>query len=53
MAIDLGKLEHVDPRKLWINEPNDFTPWLAANISMLGEALGIDLELAWISTERN
>jgi len=45
MEIRLGKLEHVDPRKLWSSEPGDFTPWLAENIGLLGEALGIDLEL--------
>ena len=41
----LGKLEQVDPRLLWISEPAHFTPWLASNLSTLGEALGIELEL--------
>lgn len=45
MDIELGKLEHVDPRKLWSSEPGEFTPWLAKNMSLLGEALGLDLEL--------
>jgi hypothetical protein len=45
MELRLGKLEHVDPRKLWNSEPAAFTPWLASNISLLGEALGLDLEL--------
>src|SRR5215469_16133462 len=43
--ISLGKLEHLDPRTLWKNEAGDFTPWLADNLPMLGEALGLDLQL--------
>jgi hypothetical protein len=50
MEISLGKLEHVNPRKLWSSEPGHFTPWLAQNIGHLGEALGIDLEL--VQTEK-
>ena len=43
----LGRLERVDLRDIWASEAVDFTPWLAreANLAMLGEALGIDLEL--------
>lgn len=43
----LGKLELVDPRTLWASESADFTPWLAQpeNVSVLGEALGIELEV--------
>ena len=48
MAIlqDLARIERVeDLRKVWEHEAADFTPWLAKNISLLGEALGIeDLE---------
>ena len=36
---ELGKLEVVDVREVWANEPQDFTPWLAENIELLGEAL--------------
>lgn len=43
--VTLGKLESIDPRTLWPMEAKDFTPWLAANLGMLGEALGLDLEL--------
>ena len=39
------KIERVDLRKAWPNEAQDFTPWLAENITELGEALGMDLEL--------
>ena len=42
---NLAKIERVDLREAWPNEARDFTPWLAANIGELGEALGMDLEL--------
>jgi hypothetical protein len=45
MPPELGQLE---PRTLWTREAYDFTPWLADNLSLLGEALGLDLELAQI-----
>ncbi len=41
---ELGKLERVEPRTIWPNEANDFTPWLADNLDLLGEELGLDLE---------
>jgi hypothetical protein len=43
----LGRLERVDLRNIWISEASSFAPWLARpeNIAVLGEALGIDLEL--------
>ncbi len=43
----LGRLTRVDLRDIWISEASDFTPWLAReeNLTVLGEALGIDLEL--------
>ena len=42
---DLGAIQRVDIRGVWPNEAADFTPWLAENMSVLGEALGMDLEL--------
>ena len=45
MDIALGKLEHVNARTVWQSEARDFTPWLAQNLGLLGEALGLDLEL--------
>ena len=45
MSVELGRLEHVDPRSVWVHEAHDFTPWLLANADRLSEALGIDLEL--------
>lgn len=44
-AAELGKLERVDPRQVWIREDHDFTPWLLGNADGLAEALGIELEL--------
>lgn len=43
----LGRLERVDLREAWSSESSDFTPWLAEadNLSLLGEAIGLDLEL--------
>src|SRR5262249_61031792 len=44
---NLGRLERVELRNIWISEASDFTPWLARkeNLDILGETLGIDLEL--------
>lgn len=45
--IKLAKLEIVDLRSAWETEDRHFTPWLAReeNLSLLGEAIGIELEL--------
>jgi hypothetical protein len=44
---DLGRLERVDLRDIWLSEASDFTPWLARkeNLDILGQTLVIDLEL--------
>ena len=46
-VVTLGKLEAVSLREAWPNEAANFTPWLAedANLALLGEALGLQLEL--------
>ena len=44
-STELASIDRVDLREVWPNEAADFTPWLAENISRLGQALGIDLEL--------
>lgn len=46
MAMDLGTLEEVDLRAKWTRESEEFTPWLAEekNLTLLGDALGLDLE---------
>ncbi len=37
-------IEIVDVRAKWTNEAHDFTPWLAKNLRILGEAVGLKLE---------
>ncbi len=50
--VELGRLERVALREAWPDEARNFTPWLAddTNLGLLGEALGIQLELE--TTER-
>lgn len=45
--MELGTLVKVDLREQWKKEDTDFTPWLALdkNIELLGEAIGIELEV--------
>lgn len=45
----LGKLEPVNLRDIWKNEPRDFTRWIADNLSLLGEVL--NMELVSVQTE--
>ena len=41
---DLGRLRRVaNPRDVWVSESGDFTPWLAENIDVLAEELGMTL----------
>ena len=41
----LGRLERVDLRQVWQREANSFTPWLAENLHLIGEAIEMDLSL--------
>src|SRR3972149_9012953 len=45
MMQELGKLQRIDAREVWKHEAQEFTPWLKENISLLGAALGLDLDL--------
>ena len=47
MNIHLGRLNKVDLRDFFKDEAKDFTPWLAeeTNLELLGETLGLDIEL--------
>ncbi|MCY4436844.1 MAG: DUF4268 domain-containing protein [Chloroflexi bacterium] len=38
------EIEQVDVRAKWPDEALDFTPWLAENLHMLGDAIGLKLE---------
>lgn len=50
---NLGRLEKVDLREAWSSEASHFTPWLAQeeNLALLGETIGIDLELEAVERE--
>ena len=41
----LGRIEEVDLRQIWQDEADDFTPWLAEHLDLLGEALDLNLDL--------
>lgn len=45
MTNTLGRLEPVDPRKVWPSESHAFTPWLLTDAQALSEAVGMDLNL--------
>ncbi|MDQ3573480.1 MAG: DUF4268 domain-containing protein [Actinomycetota bacterium] len=47
---NLGRLAPVDERSVWSSESSDFTPWLAANLHLLGDALRMD-ELTLVERE--
>ncbi len=47
---ELGRFESVDLREAWETEAQDFTPWLAQNLSVLAETLDMELELEAIET---
>jgi hypothetical protein len=42
---EFGVLRRAELRRLWPGEAPDFTSWLAKNLSALGDALGLELEL--------
>ena len=44
---NLSRLVRVDLRDIWKSESSEFTPWLARadNLELLGDTLGLDLEL--------
>lgn len=48
---DFGELKTLDPRVAWPNEARDFTPWLAANITKLGDALDMQLEVTAVEAD--
>jgi hypothetical protein len=44
-SLSFGTLERVSVRAGWPHEAHEFTPWLAENVGLLGEALNLSLEL--------
>jgi len=51
--MQLGKLKKIDLRKVWVNEPRQFSKWLSKeeNLNLLGEEIGIDI--SFIKAEAN
>ena len=47
---EIGTLTPVDVRELWPDEARDFTPWLAEQQDLLGQALALD-QLAFVEKE--
>ncbi len=45
MTTEFGKIKPVDIKTIWRNEPQNFTPWLGDNLNVLGELIGLDLDL--------
>jgi hypothetical protein len=47
MTDNLGRLQRVPLREVWLNESTHFTPWLARpeNLQLLGETLKLELEV--------
>lgn len=43
--MQLGRIECLDLRSVWPHEALALTPWLLTNANVLGDVLGIDLEL--------
>jgi len=43
--MEFGNLHQIEIREIWANEATKFTPWLAENIQLLGDELGLELEL--------
>ena len=45
MTVPEDGIKQVEVRKLWEHEALNFTPWLAKNLHLLGDTLGMKLEL--------
>ena len=48
---ELGRIEKVELRGIWRREDENFTPWLADNLDLLGEELDMSLELSGVEVE--
>ncbi len=46
--VDFGSLERVNLRDAWAREASQFTPWVARNLELLGNAVNLSLELEQI-----
>jgi Domain of unknown function (DUF4268) len=43
--MEFGRIIEVPLRELWPGEATDFTPWLADNLKLISDKLGLELEL--------
>lgn len=43
--LELGAIVNLPLRDVWSGEATHFTPWLAQNLDVLAQKLGMDLEL--------
>jgi hypothetical protein len=43
--LKLGRITAKNPKDAWPTEARHFTPWLADNLALLNEALGLEIEL--------
>ncbi len=50
---NLGSLERVDLRNVWVTEAQDFTPWLALDENLKGLADTLRMELELEAQEKN
>ena len=50
MPASENEFEQLEVRTMWEHEALDFTPWLARNLHLLGNELGLELEL--VQTEK-
>ena len=50
-TVELGALARVGLRQVWGVEHRSFTPWLAAHLDLLGEAIDIPLSLKGQETD--
>lgn len=48
---NLGTLKQVELREIWKHEAYDFTKWLAENLDLLSNEIGIDIEFKEIEAE--
>lgn len=51
MVMELSRMEPVAIRKIWPHEEHTFTPWLADNLDLLNDTLGMDWVL--VGTEQD
>lgn len=49
----LGEMKRLPLRTRWRREAEDFTPWLAENIGLLAETLGLEGDLELVVTEKS